>query len=228
MPSPFDPSDFEDHEFKSSQQAAFRGGNPSSAHVTQSAAQRPPTREEVDNRVGEMQQRLSELKRAQENLERERAGLEETRRRQMEFENSRSEMLEQLTRGIGLLEDAEVSARRGVDAMAGALADLRLALERVKGLREDTWTSENFQIELTRALTVLENARMEWNSVRVKFPVVETTAEELVAGEQAASRAGHPFLQPQDWPQLFRLGIALTWPLILVGLGIFLVLLLRK
>ncbi len=227
MPSPFDPSDFEDHEFKTSQQAAFRGSNPST-HVAQSAVQRPPTREEVDNRVGEMQQRLSELKRAQENLERERAGLEETRRRQMEFENSRSEMLDQLTRGIGLLEDAEVGARREVDAMTAALADLRLALERVHGLREDTWTSENFQIELTRALTVLENARMEWNSVRVKFPVVESTPEELAAGQQAAARAGNPFLQQQDWPQLFRLGIALTWPMILVGLGIFLVLLLRK
>lgn len=228
MPSPFDPSDFEDHEFKSSQQAAFRAPNPSPAQFTQAPALRPPTREEVDHRVGEMQQRLSELKRAQENLERERAGLEETRRRQMEFENSRAEMLDQLTRGVGLLEDAEVGARRDVDAMAGALADLRLALERVQALREDSWTSENFQVELTRALTVLENARMEWNSVRVKFPVVESTPEELAAGQQAASRAGNPFLQPQDWPQLFRLGIALTWPLILVGLAIFLVLLLRK
>lgn len=227
MPSPFDPSDFEDHEFKSSHQAANRAAN-APAQVASSAVQRPPTREEVDNRVGEMQQRLAELKRAQDNLERERAGLEDTRRRQLEYENSRGEMLEQLTRGIGLLEDAEVSARREVDTMAGALADLRQALERVQGLREDTWTSETFQVELTRALTVLESARMEWNSVRVKFPVVDRTPEEQAAGDQAASRGGHPFLQPQDWPQLFRLGIALTWPLILVGLGIFLVLLLRK
>jgi len=225
MPSPFDPSDFEDHEFKSSHQAAMRGQE---VHPGQTSSSRPPTREEVDNRVGEMQQRLSDLKRAQENLERERANLEETRRRQMEFENSRGEMLDRLTRGIGLLEECEVAARRDVDAMASALSDLRLALERVQGLREETWTTENFQMELTRALTILENARMEWNSVRVKFPVVESTPEEVAAGQQAASRAGNPFLQPQDWPQLFRLGIALTWPLILVGLGIFLVLLLRK
>ncbi|MBI1178247.1 hypothetical protein GC207_12500 [bacterium] len=227
MPSPFDPSDFEDIEFKSSHQAGMRGPE-APAQVAQSSTQRPPTRDEVDHRVGEMQQRLSDLKRAQENLERERAGLEETRRRQMEYENSRGEMLEKLTHGIGLLEDAEVTARRDVDAMAGALADLRLSLERVQGLREDTWTTENFQVELTRALATLEHARMEWNSVRVKFPVVESTPEELAEGKQAAARAGHPFLQPQDWPQLFRLGIALTWPLILVLLGIFLVLLFRK
>lgn len=228
MPSPFDPSDFEDIEFKSSYQAGMSGPESPAQQVAQTGTQRPPTRDEVDHRVGEMQQRLADLKRAQENLERERAGLEETRRRQMEYENSRGEMLEKLTRGIGLLEDAEVAARREVDAMAGALADLRLSLERVQGLREETWTTENFQVELTRALTTLENARMEWNSVRVKFPVVESTPEELAEGQQAAARAGNPFLQPQDWPQLFRLGIALTWPLILVGLGIFLVLLFRK
>jgi hypothetical protein len=226
MPSPFDPSDFEDLEFKSSHQAALRGPE-SPAPATQAGGQRPPSREEVDNRVGEMQQRLSDLKRAQENLERERANLEETRRRQMEYENGRGEMLEKLTRGIGMLEETEVAARREVDAMAGALADLRLALDRIQGLREEAWTTENFQVELTRALTILENARMEWNSVRVKFPVVESSPEELAAGQQAASRAGNPFLQPQDWPQLFRLGIALTWPMILVGLGIFLVLLFR-
>ncbi len=34
-----------------------------------------------------------------------------------------------------------------------------------------TWTKENFQIELTRALTTLENARMEWNSARLKLPL---------------------------------------------------------
>lgn len=222
MPSPFDPSDFEDHEYKAANQAGYSVAGTS--HVAQSAATRPPTREEVDHRVGEMQQRLSDLKRAQDQLERERASLEETRRRQAEFENSRAEMLEQLTRGIGLLEESEVAARREVDAMAGALADLRLALEKVQALREETWSGETFQIELTRALTTLENARMEWNSVRVKFPVVERTPEEQEAAEQRAARAGNPFLQQQDWPQLFRLGIALTWPLVLLGLAIFVVL----
>ncbi|HAV63623.1 MAG TPA: hypothetical protein DCY13_14810 [Verrucomicrobiales bacterium] len=218
MPSPFDPSDFEDHEYKASSQAGYPSAG--SAQVAQSALTRPPTREEVDHRVGEMQQRLADLKRAQDQLERERAGLEETRRRQAEFENSRAEMLEQLTRGIGLLEEAEVDARREVDAMAAGLADLRLALEKVQGLREENWSSDNFQLELTRALTTLEHARMEWNSVRVKFPVVERTPEEQEAAEQQAARAGNPFLQPQDWPQLFRLGMALTWPLVLLGIAI--------
>jgi hypothetical protein len=41
---------------------------------------RAPTRDEVDRKVVEAQQKLAELKRAQEDLERERASLEELRR----------------------------------------------------------------------------------------------------------------------------------------------------
>jgi vacuolar-type H+-ATPase subunit I/STV1 len=220
MPSPFDPSDFEDHEYKAAQEAPYRGtGEASGSQPT-----RPPTRDEVDSQVGEMQKRISDLKRQQENLERERTQLEETRRRQAEFENSRTELLEQLTRGVGVLEEKEMDARREVDAMAKALGDLRLALNKIQGLREDTWSTENFQIELTRALTTLENARMEWHSVRVKFPSVDQSPEEAEEAAQHAARAGNPFLQPQDWPQLFRLGVALTWPLVLLGIAIVVVL----
>lgn len=221
MPSPFDPSDFEDHEYKASQEASIlHPGDPKDALQA-----RPPTRDEVDSQVGEMQQRISDLKRQQENLERERTHLEETRRRQAEFENSRGELLEQLTRGVGVLEEKELDTRREVDAMATALADMKLALGKIQSLREDAWSGEDFQMELTRALTTIENARMEWNSVRVKFPVVDQTPEELEEAARSAAREGNAFLQPQDWPQLFRLGVALTWPLVLLGLAIFVTLL---
>ena len=73
--------------------------------------------------VSEKQIKLAELKRAQEELERERAGLEELRRRQMEFQTGRSEMLQHLTRGIGLLEEAELTARRDTEQMARTLAE---------------------------------------------------------------------------------------------------------
>ena len=71
--------------------------------------------------VSEKQIKLAELKRAQEELERERAGLEELRRRQMEFQTGRAEMLQHLTRGIGLLEAAELAARRETEQMARTL-----------------------------------------------------------------------------------------------------------
>ena len=99
-----------------------------------------PTRDDVDRRVVEAQQKLAELKRAQEELERQRAGLEEVRRRQTEFHTGRDEIIQNLTRGLGLLEEAEFTARRDAEQMVKTLDDFRSALATVQAINDATWT----------------------------------------------------------------------------------------
>jgi hypothetical protein len=189
-------------------------------------ANRPPTREEIEALVSEKQIKLAELKRAQEELERERAGLEELRRRQVEFQTGRDEMLQHLTRGIGLLEDAELKARRDTEAMARTLAEFREVLHKVQAINEQIWTAENHSVELTSAATTIENARMEWNSARVKFPLL---AGAPPAAPEASAAAHRRIFPPEtDLLELCKIGLALTWPLVLLGACIFLALLWRR
>ncbi len=101
MSSYHETGEFVDSDFQSAQQSGYAATAPG---APTGKLNRPPTREEIEALVGEKQIKLAELKRAQEELERERAGLEELRRRQMEFQTGREEMLQHLTRGIGLLE----------------------------------------------------------------------------------------------------------------------------
>jgi DNA repair exonuclease SbcCD ATPase subunit len=191
---------------------------------------RAPTRDEVDRKVVEAQQKLAELKRAQEDLERERSALEELRRRQLEFQNGRQEMVQNLTRGLGLLEEAEFNARRDSEQMIKTLADFRDALEKIQNVRDETWTKENFQMELTRALTIVENARMEWNSARLKLPALEgESAQKKSETESAPQPAVSPFAN-LSFGELCKIGLAMTWPLLIVALGtlgIFAAILLR-
>jgi DNA repair exonuclease SbcCD ATPase subunit len=191
---------------------------------------RAPTRDEVDRKVVEAQQKLAELKRAQEDLERERSSLEELRRRQLEFQNGRQEMVHNLTRGLGLLEEAEFNARRDSEQMIKTLADFRDALEKIQNVRDETWTKENFQMELTRALTVVENARMEWNSARLKLPALEgESAQKKSETESAPAPVVSPFAN-LSFGELCKIGLAMTWPLLIVALGalgIFVAILLR-
>ena len=191
-----------------------------------------PTRDDVDRKVVEAQQKLVELKRAQEGLERERSGLEELRRRQGEFQTGRQEILQQLTRGVGLLEEAEFSARRDAELMVKTLDEFKDALGKVQSIHDETWTKENFQIELTRALTTIENARMEWNSARLKLPALagETKTAAATPDKNSAAPAA-PSLSELGFGQLCKIGLALTWPLLLVALaalGIFTAILARK
>src|SRR5208283_4175374 len=97
------------------------------------------------------------------------------RRRQAEFQTGRGEILLHLTRGIGLLEEAELSARRDAEEMARTLAEFREAVNKVQAINEQAWTSDNHSVELTRAATTVENARMEWNAARLKFKLLTAT-----------------------------------------------------
>jgi type II secretory pathway component PulF len=215
--------EFVDSDFQSAQQSGYAAA---AAGASAGKLNRPPTREELEAQVGEKQIKLAELKRAQEELERERAGLEELRRRQMEFQTGREEMLHHLTRGIGLLEEAELTARRDAEQMARVLTEFREAVTKVQGINEQLWNQENFSVELTRATTTIENARMEWNAARLKLPILTGVSAE--PAEPAAARAGASLLATTDLLQLCKIGLALTWPLVLLGFAVFVVLLLRR
>jgi hypothetical protein len=172
----------------------------------------------VDRKVVEAQQKLAELKHAQEDLERERAALEELRRRQTEFQTGRQEMIHHLTRGLGLLEEAEFNARRDAEQMVKTVADFRDALDKIQAIHDETWTKDNFSIELTRGLTTIENARMEWNAARLKYSVLEGEAKGASEAEAAPSPAVSPFAS-LSVGELCKIGFAMTWPLALVALG---------
>lgn len=207
-------SDYDASEFVDGDYVARRTPQSSPAET----GYRAPTQQEVDSRVVEAQTRLAELKRAQEQLERERAALEETRRRQMEFQTGRQEMIQNLTRGLGLLEEAELDARREADQTAKTLAGFREALAKVQAIQEEGWTKDNFQVELTRALTAVENARMEWNAARLKFPILTAPAQTSPENDTPNVAQTAPKLAGYSFGDLCRLGVALTWPLAAVGL----------
>lgn len=208
-----DESDFVDRDFQLAQKSTW-GTAPASS------APRPPTREELESKVHETQQRLEELRRVQGELERERVALEEARRRRSEFHMGREEMLQHLTRGIGLLEESEFAARRDAEQMAKTLGELRDSLMKVQALSDQGWTQEDYSVELTRALTTIENARMEWNAAQLKWPAL--SGSNVENEERPAAGAGKSLgagFSSASWLELSKLGLAMTWPLALVVLG---------
>jgi len=251
MASQFDESDFVDGDFVATQKSFSTPGfasagssatpapspipatttpHPAPAFATAAnPMNRPPSREEIESKVNETQARLAELRRAQELLERERSALEEARRKRIEFQNGREEMLQHLTRGIGILDEAEFNARRNAEQMKQTVGDMRGALEKVQAMNEEGWTEETWQQELTKALTTLENARMEWNSARVKWTILDGA---LVAPEDQKTGGIGGLAQGKSFAELCRIGLALTWPVAVVTLigavAIAAVLLLRK
>ncbi len=215
---PYDGTDFEDTDYTAPRAAA-----------PAPTAGRAPSHEELSGQLTSTEQQLAKLRETQEQLERTRAALEEMRRRRGEFSHGRIEMLQALTRGVGLLEQGELKARRDAEQQAKTLVGLREALANVERLNEQSWTDGTWERELTHALTTIENARLEHNAARLKWPVLDgkTPAElekETVAGGLAS-------LTELPLGKLCKLGLALTWPIAavaLLALAVFLMVLLRK
>lgn len=214
MASKFDPSDFVDHDYEDSQEPE---------PVTTAVKPAPvPSREELGVKVSEAQKKLTDLRRQQEELERERTELEESRRKQNEFYHGREEMLGHLVRGIEILKEAEQDSRRNAEQMSRTLDELKESLDKVSKIDEEGWTKETFTVELSKALAIIEHARMEWNTARTKWPVL--TAAKMEEGDALKLEAGadNPFagiaLNSQNLRFLCKVGLALTWPLALVAL----------
>lgn len=224
MASDFDQSDFVDSEYVTGRQSS---GASSPVRTAAGIPGRPPSREELEAKVSETQQRLIELKHAQESLERERAALEEARRRQAEFQTGREETLQNLIRGLGLLGEAEMAARRDAEQMSKTLAGFREALEKVQAIHQETWTTENYNTELTRALTALENARMEWNAARLKWPLLDGEHADDPAKQPANTLNLHKLIEGGGFRDICLVGLGLTWPVALAVIVVILVMLFR-
>lgn len=184
--------------------------------------------EELDDQVSTLQTQLANLNHARDKLEREKATVEESRRRFSEFQTGREEMLHELTRSLGLLEEAQLDAQRDAEQMTRSMDDLRDALTKVDSLVEVDTHNEDWKVLLTRNLTTIENARMELNSARLKWTLLSGIRDDENQGFTAPVQPGQTGLPlPKSFAQLCLWGLALTWPMLLIGAAITAVLLLR-
>ncbi|MBT6449405.1 MAG: hypothetical protein HOK62_01620 [Verrucomicrobiales bacterium] len=184
--------------------------------------------EELDDQVSTLQTQLANLNHARDKLEREKATVEESRRRFSEFQTGREEMLHELTRSLGLLEEAQLDAQRDAEQMTRSMDDLRDALTKVDSLVEVDTHNEDWKVLLTRNLTTIENARMELNSARLKWTLLSGIRDDESQGFTAPVQPGQTGLPlPKSFTQLCLWGLALTWPVLLIGAAITAVLLLR-
>jgi len=211
VPDLHDESDFVDTEFATARGADYRS-------TANTPTRRPPSREELDAQTQATQKRLEELKQAQTRLEQERVALEEARRRRTEYHTGREEMVQHLTRGVGLLEEVEFQARQQAEQTGRTLTDLRQHLEKVEALDDQVWTQETYAVELSRALTTIENARLEWNAARLQWSLLNKPASAAAEPEGSSPPPAAESLTGLGFWKLCRLGFALTWPITVVVL----------
>ena len=85
-------------------------------------------------------------------------------------------------------------------------------LEQLQSINDEEWSSSNIRTELSRALGIIENSRLEFNRGRTKLDCLDPKADQPDVPVEAKSGI--------DWPELLRyarLGAAASAPLIIAG-----------
>jgi hypothetical protein len=213
MPSENDESDFVDSEFMESRESSVLGSQAGDVDTGLSD-------EELLEQASLAQQRLYQLQLEQDKVQQNLAELEESKRRRYECGVGREEALRDLTRGIAVLQKTEFDARAEAEQMTRTLEGLKEALSQVEAIDEKNWKSKDWNVQLSRDSAAVENARMEWNTARLKWTILNSS--NLLAEEEEVqeSKPLKPFTEPQSFVDMCRLGFALTWPVAVAVLAI--------
>lgn len=184
-----------------------------------------PMHENMDQRVHLAQERLSRLRKEADDIEREKHALEELRRKQQGFIHGRTDMLERLSRAVALLDRESTDSRRKIEQMLFMREAFAEHMEAVHSLTPEDWSRQNLQQELTTALSVIEDAKMEYDRNMARFQAFT----QMPVPSNAPSASGAPVvaakpLLPMGYSKATFLqwafcGLAFTAPiLILLGM----------
>jgi hypothetical protein len=178
--------------------------------------------EHLDSQVQKAQEQLLQLKRQQEQIEKQKRELEELSRRQEELERGRAEMADKLTRSLVVLEREAYDAQTKMEQLRSTRESFGQHLELLEAIDPRTWNPSDLNKELSRALSVVDDARTEYSQQRSRLEATADEHEPLPetgSSFESNSRPTHSFAQ---WMQI---GFALTLPLIIfamIALFIFL------
>ena len=166
---------------------------------------------EVETKLDAMRNQLQTLRRQQEELERQKGDLEELRRKQDEYVRGKAEMIDSLTRALVTLEREQLQAQRRAELCTTTSVAFKDYLERLHAINDSEWSSSTVRTELSHALGLIDDSRMEFMRARTKLECLDSSATPAPA----------PVVEGGiDWAEISRycrLGAAASAPLILAG-----------
>ena len=165
-------------------------------------------------------------------LEKERSTLEDLSRRQAEYEDGKREMIETLDRSIVLLEKEEVQAARMAELLSVTRSRFSDALAELKDIDEESWADGKFQLELNRAMVLVEDARTVYKKGMAR---VDASSWHKGAAGKGLPVACEPIpgvsSQSRGFGFWLKLGLAFSLPIalsIIVCFAVWLVLVLKR
>jgi chromosome segregation ATPase len=177
----------------------------------------PLSTEHLDSQVQKAQEQLLQLKRQQEQIEKQKRELEELSRKQEELERGRAEMSDKLTRSLVVLEREAYDAQKRLEQLRAMRESFGQHLELIEAIDPKTWNPTDLHKELSRALSTVESARVEFSQQRSRLQASENAGDgDEVLPEIAPDSSGANGNRSMiEW---VKIGLAFSLPLMVFGL----------
>jgi DNA repair exonuclease SbcCD ATPase subunit len=173
--------------------------------------------EHLDSQVQKAQEQLLQLKRQQEQIEKQKRELEELSRRQEELERGRAEMTDKLTRSLVVLEREAYEAQKKMEQLRASRESFSQHLEILEGIDPRTWNPGDLNKELSRALSMVDDARAEYSQQRSRLQAAADESENVPLPEAAPTVDSQNGMS-HSFGQWVQIGFAFTLPLIILGI----------
>lgn len=131
-------------------------------------------KQEVDTQATRAMQELEALRKRQEQLEIEKRELEEFKRKSEEFERGKRDMVANIKRSLTSIERDEMYAQRMMELLESTRNRFKALLGDLEKIDEQSWNDSNIRVELSRALGVIEDARVEYNKSMAKIEAIKS------------------------------------------------------
>ena len=187
-----------------------------------SASRLSRQKEQLTNQVADTAEEIERLRMRQDELEHEKTSLEELNRKQDEYARSKKDIIENLSRNIILMEKDEVLANRMVELLSASRARFKDVLSEIRDIREESWSEAEFEEELDKALALIESARMEYSKAVAKIDAESWQKGGGQAPLATLEDAGRGALANKGFLFWFKVGVAVSLPVMLVLLLLFL------
>jgi hypothetical protein len=176
----------------------------------------PLSPEHLDNQVQKAQEQLLQLRRQQEQIEKQKRELEELSRKQEELERGRAEMSDKLTRSLVILEREAYDAQKRLEQVRAMRESFGQHLELIEGIDPKSWNPADLHKELSRALSTVEGARVEYTQQRSRLQATDAN----VRGDEVLPENQTDFSETgsRSMMQWMQIGLAFSLPLMVFGL----------
>ena len=150
--------------------------------------------ENIADRVQSTQNRLSQLRAEAEALELEKQQFEELSRKQHDFMQGRTDMVEKLNRSVTMLERESYESQKRAEHMIVLRESFQHHLDLVQTLTPEKWNPADLQHDLNRALSMIEDAREEYEKGMSRVQMLTNAAPAPAArtAAQGAVRSAMP------------------------------------